>query len=251
MKILKNTIIFYLIILNPIWLYSQNYAASVSSGNFAPCPTATKFDSCPSSGTAYLPNTITIGVHADGFDGTSFRLVVAKCDATPFQNSTTVTIKEDGVCGEFRTSRTIPAGQLGVNNLYYIPSFTTGQKDIYAVLESGGSWYYAGPIRITALSPPETPTLTSATAINANEIEVKWSNVSDENGYNIYRANCASCEYSVLVDVNLPANTTTFHDTNASQGEDYCYKVTAFNNCLLYTSPSPRDATLSRMPSSA
>ena len=24
-----------------------------------------------------------------------------------------------------------------------------------------------------------------------------------------------------------------------------------FNNCLLYTSPSPRDATLSRMPSSA
>ena len=25
----------------------------------------------------------------------------------------------------------------------------------------------------------------------------------------------------------------------------------AFSNCLLYTSPSPRDATLSRMPSSA
>ena len=25
----------------------------------------------------------------------------------------------------------------------------------------------------------------------------------------------------------------------------------AYNNCLLYTSPSPRDATLSRMPSSA
>ena len=29
----------------------------------------------------------------------------------------------------------------------------------------------------------------------------------------------------------------------------WSYKV--FNNCLLYTSPSPRDATLSRMPSSA
>ena len=28
-------------------------------------------------------------------------------------------------------------------------------------------------------------------------------------------------------------------------------KVTQFKNCLLYTSPSPRDATLSRMPSSA
>ena len=27
--------------------------------------------------------------------------------------------------------------------------------------------------------------------------------------------------------------------------------VLAYNTCLLYTSPSPRDATLSRMPSSA
>ena len=28
-------------------------------------------------------------------------------------------------------------------------------------------------------------------------------------------------------------------------------ETNAINNCLLYTSPSPRDATLSRMPSSA
>ena len=33
----------------------------------------------------------------------------------------------------------------------------------------------------------------------------------------------------------------TFNDTGTSKGGD----------CLLYTSPSPRDATLSRMPSSA
>ena len=32
-------------------------------------------------------------------------------------------------------------------------------------------------------------------------------------------------------------------------GEEIDYDK--FNNCLLYTSPSPRDATLSRMPSSA
>ena len=29
------------------------------------------------------------------------------------------------------------------------------------------------------------------------------------------------------------------------------YSITYYNGCLLYTSPSPRDATLSRMPSSA
>ena len=38
-----------------------------------------------------------------------------------------------------------------------------------------------------------------------------------------------------------------------SVGVGYRYNETTseFNDCLLYTSPSPRDATLSRMPSSA
>ena len=31
----------------------------------------------------------------------------------------------------------------------------------------------------------------------------------------------------------------------------YWFKESELNGCLLYTSPSPRDATLSRMPSSA
>ena len=33
--------------------------------------------------------------------------------------------------------------------------------------------------------------------------------------------------------------------------EGEAYKVTVFRRCLLYTSPSPRDRTRSRMPSSA
>ena len=32
---------------------------------------------------------------------------------------------------------------------------------------------------------------------------------------------------------------------------DACFKQDKFSSCLLYTSPSPRDATLSRMPSYA
>ena len=35
-----------------------------------------------------------------------------------------------------------------------------------------------------------------------------------------------------------------------AKDEDEAYDI-AYNGCLLYTSPSPRDATLSRMPSSA
>ena len=36
-----------------------------------------------------------------------------------------------------------------------------------------------------------------------------------------------------------------------SANADWAQLVDQLNNCLLYTSPSPRDATLSRMPSSA
>ena len=49
------------------------------------------------------------------------------------------------------------------------------------------------------------------------------------------------------------------YDINESKRRDGTYAVriyvpmsiTVFNNCLLYTSPSPRDRTRSRMPSSA
>ena len=41
----------------------------------------------------------------------------------------------------------------------------------------------------------------------------------------------------------------TSHEGGGSDGEDMHSRI--LNDCLLYTSPSPRDATLSRMPSSA
>ena len=42
-------------------------------------------------------------------------------------------------------------------------------------------------------------------------------------------------------------NANLVHDISLANWE----QVDDFNSCLLYTSPSPRDATLSRMPSSA
>ena len=49
-------------------------------------------------------------------------------------------------------------------------------------------------------------------------------------------------------------NRVDFHINNThAQGNGETFKLSAENlaTCLLYTSPSPRDATLSRMPSSA
>ena len=40
-------------------------------------------------------------------------------------------------------------------------------------------------------------------------------------------------------------------DLREEYARDYVFPMFRANTCLLYTSPSPRDATLSRMPSSA
>ena len=45
---------------------------------------------------------------------------------------------------------------------------------------------------------------------------------------------------TIVMGASIPSHAQNFR--SSSQG---------FNTCLLYTSPSPRDATLSRMPSSA
>ena len=76
-----------------------------------------------------------------------------------------------------------------------------------------------------------------------------------------------------MIDLNiiehmktLTGSNTTFSKDNVSQKDFYSIlikhqlnmidawnpkKSDSFTGCLLYTSPSPRDATLSRMPSSA
>ena len=61
-------------------------------------------------------------------------------------------------------------------------------------------------------------------------------NVISHNKYDDFGYNChVMHEYN---DLNYKVNL-------------YTVKILVYNVCLLYTSPSPRDATLSRMPSSA
>ena len=54
---------------------------------------------------------------------------------------------------------------------------------------------------------------------------------------------------SLVPEVFIPSQTLTF--TMVAEGGGYENAFGWYNFCLLYTSPSPRDATLSRMPSSA
>jgi len=53
---------------------------------------------------------------------------------------------------------------------------------------------------------------------------------------------------------SLDGYSSDFHVNGNVDGWDeynHVYLYGCWNSCLLYTSPSPRDATLSRMPSSA
>ena len=62
----------------------------------------------------------------------------------------------------------------------------------------------------------------------------------------------ASCRYTDagLLDVVSGDTDAPVYETSRSARGDQC-SDTPDEYCLLYTSPSPRDATLSRMPSSA
>ena len=50
---------------------------------------------------------------------------------------------------------------------------------------------------------------------------------------------------SIIINFEL------WEETARKRAQDTFYFADEYNICLLYTSPSPRDATLSRMPSSA
>ena len=57
--------------------------------------------------------------------------------------------------------------------------------------------------------------------------------------------------YDSILDTMGGTPLVRFPRITAGLPADLCFKLEFFNPCLLYTSPSPRDATLSRMPSSA
>ena len=57
--------------------------------------------------------------------------------------------------------------------------------------------------------------------------------------------------YQISVDCVIDAKTLVYHTVTGSKANKIAGKVNNMDICLLYTSPSPRDLSTSRMPSSA
>ncbi|MBU8891881.1 MAG: endonuclease [Bacteroidales bacterium] len=82
--------------------------------------------------------------------------------------------------------------------------------------------------RAWELSPVNTPPVTPALQIDAGEtsISLSWNNVSDENGYKLYKSSGSG--YSLLTD--LAANTTSYTDNSVSESITYSYYILAYND---------------------
>ena len=91
------------------------------------------------------------------------------------------------------------------------------------------------------------------TGVNRVEDLLLWTdNYNQPRVINItrnYDPNSPDLEEQLLVIKKPPVAAPSFELTNLSGEENFIEE--RFITCLLYTSPSPRDATLSRMPSSA
>ena len=89
-------------------------------------------------------------------------------------------------------------------------------------------------------------------AIKAVQVELSGAEASILNSVSIPRVrlegqdpqSVAAALGDAMEQAGIPTNGVTL----GLGGED---SILRYNHCLLYTSPSPRDATLSRMPSSA
>ena len=94
---------------------------------------------------------------------------------------------------------------------------------------------------------PTVPTGMLAASVD-NYISIGWDVSPDEDFqyFELVRSGGAGD------DIITELVETIYEDYNIEAGVEYSYKLAAYDyNCLLYTSPSPRDQCLSRMPSSA
>ncbi len=79
------------------------------------------------------------------------------------------------------------------------------------------------------LNPPVAPSTVTGTALSHRAIQLSWTNVANETGYEIFRASPDGEGFKIIASTG--ANVTTFIDEfNINPSTKYLYKVRAINN---------------------
>ena len=92
---------------------------------------------------------------------------------------------------------------------------------------AGSSGYSPYDCATTDQDLPSSPSWFTATTYSNSQINISWEDVTNEDGYKLYRSLSASGTYSQIE--TLGANVTTYSNTDLNPNTQYCYKVEAYN----------------------
>jgi hypothetical protein len=96
-----------------------------------------------------------------------------------------------------------------------------------AAFNAGGTSAFSGATSWQTLpNAPATPTFTSILAGSSSQININWTNVANETGYNLYRS-LNDVSYTGIT--TLGSDVTGFTNSGLSAGTTYFYKIEAFN----------------------
>jgi titin len=97
-----------------------------------------------------------------------------------------------------------------------------------AAFNAGGTSAFSGATSWQTLpNAPATPTFTSILAGSSSQININWTNVANETGYNLYRS-LNDVSYTGIT--TLGSDVTGFTNSGLSAGTTYFYKIEAFNS---------------------
>jgi len=99
-------------------------------------------------------------------------------------------------------------------------SVTGGRLNIGLLLGGGGP---------PPPTPPAAPSSLSATAVSSSQINLSWTDVSNESGYEIDRCQGSTCTNFTQIAIT-GANITTFSNTGLAANTTYRYRVRATNS---------------------
>jgi hypothetical protein len=224
--------------------------APTAAGTFPGTVTVTSNASNPSlqiplSGTAVAPvgtltaNPTTVAVPGNVVVGTSGTATGQLTAAT-----TSVTISGVSIVGSEFTiiglsfPVTIPAGQSANYTVTFTPT-ASGAASTTASFASNAS------------NAPTGVALTgTATPAPAYTVDLSWtaSTTTEISGYYIYRAlynpSTSTCGTYSKLNPSLPDVLTTYTDTNVTDGDTYCYEVTAVNSSNVESTDSNMAAAI-------